>query len=101
MRRAAADAIKFTVDQTALKKKTPQQPALALAGPAGANSITKAAATAPDLTPTNSSKPGALPPAAAVGSKVAAFEAQMDREAQLAAMVCSLENKDACLMCGS
>lgn len=26
---------------------------------------------------------------------------EMDRERQLAAMVCSLENKDACLMCGS
>jgi hypothetical protein len=25
----------------------------------------------------------------------------MDKEAQMAAMVCSLENKDACLMCGS
>lgn len=80
--RAAADAIKFTVDQTALKKKQGQT--------AGANSITKAAGTAPDLTPTNSSKPA---------SKAAAFD--LDRERQMAAMVCSLENKDACLMCGS
>ena len=28
-------------------------------------------------------------------------QAQLDREQALAAMVCSLENKDACLMCGS
>lgn len=82
--RAAADAIKFTVDQTALKKKTQAS--------SGVNSITKAAHTAPDLTPTNSSKQP---------SKAAVFEAQMAREKQLAAMVCSLENKDECLMCGS
>jgi hypothetical protein len=47
--RAAADAIKFTVDQTTLKKKAQLSN--------GSNSITKAAATAPDLTPTASSKP--------------------------------------------
>jgi ribonucleoside-diphosphate reductase subunit M1 len=28
-------------------------------------------------------------------------DVDMEREKQLAAMVCSLENKDACLMCGS
>mmetsp|Transcript_989 Transcript_989/g.1566 ORF Transcript_989/g.1566 Transcript_989/m.1566 type:complete len:856 (-) Transcript_989:924-3491(-) len=95
--RAAADAIKFTVDQTALKKK-----GLTV----GVNSITKAATTVPDLTPTGSSKnlagmSGAVTPPHHMGSKAAAFEAQMAREAQLAAMVCSLENKDECLMCGS
>lgn len=49
--RAAADAIKFTVDQEALQKRKGAQ--------------------------------------------------RIDSEAQLAAMVCSLENKDACLACGS
>jgi hypothetical protein len=49
LQRAAADAIKFTVDQTTLKKKAQLSN--------GSNSITKAAATAPDLTPTASSKP--------------------------------------------
>lgn len=28
-------------------------------------------------------------------------EVDMEQEAKMAAMVCSLENKDACLMCGS
>lgn len=53
--RAAADAIKFTVDQQALQRKKEQQQA-----------------TGKDL---------------------------VDREKELAAMVCSLENKEACLMC--
>ena len=29
------------------------------------------------------------------------LQADMDEERQLAAMVCSLENKDECLMCGA
>lgn len=33
--------------------------------------------------------------------KVADLDEEMRRERELAAMVCSLENKDACLMCGS
>lgn len=62
--RAAADAIKFTVDQAALKnRKSVPQP--------------------------NS---GAGKPAAGLAK---------DKEAQMAAMLCSLENKDACLSCGS
>mmetsp|Transcript_14694 Transcript_14694/g.36612 ORF Transcript_14694/g.36612 Transcript_14694/m.36612 type:complete len:851 (-) Transcript_14694:687-3239(-) len=85
--RAAADAIKFTVDQTALKKKAAQN--------GGSNSITKAAATAPDLTPTASK------PSSGATKLAAQFDAQAERERQMAAMVCSLENKDACLMCGS
>ena len=32
---------------------------------------------------------------------VASVDEDMEREAKLAAMVCSLENKDECLMCGS
>lgn len=65
--RAAADAIKFTVDQQALKSRK-------------SASIGPAAGAAPASKPTAPS---------------------LDKEAQMAAMLCSLENKEACLMCGS
>ena len=32
---------------------------------------------------------------------MSAFASNMEREAELAKMVCSLQNKDECLMCGS
>lgn len=35
------------------------------------------------------------------GKPMAAFDADAENEARLAAMVCSLKNKDECLMCGS
>ena len=79
--RAAADAIKFTVDTSALKAKKSNP---------SAQSVTKAAASTPDMTPTANTKPS-----------INSFQSNMDREAELAKMVCSLENKDACLMCGS
>ncbi|GFH31474.1 ribonucleoside-diphosphate reductase [Haematococcus lacustris] len=84
--RAAADAIKFTVDQSALKKKTP-----AAISPIanGSNAISKAAATAPDLTPTNSGK---LPAStASSAARAAAWEAQMAKEKKMAAMALGLE----------
>ena len=34
-------------------------------------------------------------------AKLTALDADLERERQLAAMVCSLENKEACLACGS
>lgn len=34
-------------------------------------------------------------------AKPVIVDADMEKEKQLAAMVCSLENKDECLMCGS
>jgi len=77
--RAAADAIKFTVDVSALKS-------------------TRDAAAA---------KGALAAAAAAAGEASSAAEAEArpltheEREAQLAAMVCSLENKDACISCGS
>ena len=50
----------------------------------------------------------AQPPAMATPAKVPVSgkpvvpqDADMQREQQLAAMVCSLENKEACLACGS
>jgi ribonucleotide reductase alpha subunit len=71
--RAAADAIKFTVDVSALKST--RAAAAAKAEGAGAEAGAEAGASRP-LT-------------------------HEEREAQLAAMVCSLENKEACISCGS
>ena len=42
-----------------------------------------------------------LAPMATKGDKLAKLDADRAREQQLAAMVCSLENKDACMACGS
>jgi len=70
--RAAADAIKFTVDQQALAKNVTKK-AVAVAATA----------------------------AAAKTSAAALSQAAMDKESQMAAMICSLQNKDECLMCGS
>jgi hypothetical protein len=108
------------VDQTALKAKNKSAVVLAnsASGTMTPNSITKAAGTAPDLTPPASLTPTASKTnlLAGVGGldgklgvvdkanlrdRAAALEAALEREKQLAAMVCSLENKDACLMCGS
>lgn len=75
--RAAADAIKFTVDQQALKRRASQTAALADKENVAANVPAAAAATAVKL------------------------DADMEKERQMAAMVCSLANKDDCLMCGS
>lgn len=74
--RAAADAIKFTVDQKALQKNRDKKLATAVAS-GGAT---------PPPTPLEKPRP-ALP--------------DMEEEAKMAAMVCSLTNKDECLMCGS
>jgi ribonucleotide reductase alpha subunit len=76
--RAAADAIKFTVDVGALKVTRDAAAAAKAAGEGGE----------------------------AAGGAGGAAEAPRaltheEREAQLAAMVCSLENKDACISCGS
>ena len=75
--RAAADAIKFTVDQQALQRN---------------KRVVAATAASPVM-----GEPAA-PPARPT---VASMDADMERERQLAAMVCSLDNKDSCLMCGS
>ena len=83
--RAAADAIKFTVDQQALAK-------------------TKAAKAAKGAAVSVSASSGSDSDAKGAKAAAAAAPAEEDdavREARLAAMVCSLENKDECLMCGS
>ncbi|KAI7835392.1 hypothetical protein COHA_010702 [Chlorella ohadii] len=71
--RAAADAIKFTVDQQALQRRKSER-----LSKAGSNVELKE--NKPKLT-------------------AAQLDEEMARERQMAAMVCSLENKDACLMC--
>jgi hypothetical protein len=88
--RAAADAIKFTVDQTTLaanKQQTPQQQQQ----PQQLMSPSRAAAQAQLKSPIKQQ------PQTLVDDGMTMEE----REAQLAKMICSLENKDACLMCGS
>ena len=46
-------------------------------------------------------QPLVAPAPASKGDKLAKMDADLLREQQLAAMVCSLENKDACMACGS
>lgn len=92
--RAAADAIKFTVDQQSLavnnKQQAPgtSQPA-ALMSPIRQQSQSRAGSR---LTSPLKQQPAVL---------VDDGMTMEEREAQLAKMICSLENKDACLMCGS
>ncbi len=82
--RAAADAIKFTVDQQSLQKNR-------VSSSSGATAV-----------PSSASSPAAAAPSSKPSAAAAADLADMEeRERQMAAMVCSLENKDACLMCGS
>lgn len=86
--RAAADAIKFTVDQASLAKKRSN----------------KAAEQPRAENKENSSSGGnggglATPQTPAAAAKEA--KSEEDREAEMAKMICSLENKEACLMCGS
>lgn len=77
--RAAADAIKFTVDQQALQKRRSER-------------LARANSSASDLaTKENVVK--------AAKKTAAEIDEEMERERKMAAMVCSLENKEACLMC--
>lgn len=71
--RAAADAVKFTVDQTKVKKAL------------GNSNTTSSAALAGKVR----AKPSP------------SLDTISDREAEMAKLVCSLENKENCLMCGS
>jgi len=79
--RAAADAIKFTVDQQALARRKSERLAR------GSSGI--------ELAKENIAKGGAV-----VAKKSAAdIDDEIEKERQMAAMVCSLENKEACMMC--
>ena len=76
--RAAADAIKFTVDQQALQRRKSER--LQRAGSTESQSKENKSQAKPKKT-------------------AADLEADAAREKQLAAMVCSIENKEACMMC--
>jgi hypothetical protein len=91
--RAAADAIKFTVDQESLavNQKKQEASAAVLMSPSRSQG---GAAAQQMLSPARKAL-GGMSLAGADGMT------HEEREAQLARMVCSLENKDACLMCGS
>ena len=86
--RAAADAIKFTVDQASLAKR---------------KSNTAKSPVPEDKE--NSSRGGNGAPKTPVEEKASTEAAkektEEEKEAEMAKMICSLENKDACLMCGS
>lgn len=87
--RAAADAIKFTVDQQALARSKAKARDAA-AKMEAAKEVVASAGGKVVSEEEGKAKSGA-----------AAVDEDMEREAKLAAMVCSLENKDECLMCGS
>lgn len=74
--RAAADAIKFTVDQQALQRRKSER-----------------------LAKENKATSDVVDAAAKPKKVVADLDEELERERQMAAMVCSLENKDACVMC--
>ena len=82
--RAAADAIKFTVDQQALAKKKSDKLSRA----------NSAAAAKENGKANGTGMTGAKPKKTA-----AEMDAEAEKERQLAAMVCSIENKEACMMC--
>jgi ribonucleoside-diphosphate reductase subunit M1 len=93
--RAAADAIKFTVDQQALAQKKAAQQAGAAASGSVAPSPSRAAGAAGGSVAASPSRGVA----ALALSEEAGGLTHEEREAQLARMICSIENKDACLMC--
>lgn len=103
--RAAADAIKFTVDQQSLAAN--QQPAAAQQLMSPSRAPPPALQQQPAGSRAGSRLTSPLkqphPAAAAAQGLVDSMDGMTmeEREAQLAKMICSLENKDACLMCGS
>eukprot|EP00878_Enallax_costatus_P017789 GHUV01018691.1.p1 GENE.GHUV01018691.1~~GHUV01018691.1.p1 ORF type:complete len:758 (+),score=282.13 GHUV01018691.1:282-2555(+) len=91
--RAAADAIKFTVDQQALTKnkvQQAQQQEQTFLSPTRKGSMQQQQLQM--LSPSRKMQ--------SLGLNDSGLS-DADREAQMARMICSLENKDACLMCGS
>lgn len=108
--RAAADAIKFTVDQQALAAKGKHRLSLVNKENGSGGSTPRAAAPksrpsfgtpAARTSPALASITNRLAGAAIRGGESLDMDAHAKKEAQLAAMVCSLENKDECMMCGS
>lgn len=95
--RAAADAIKFTVDQQSLAINQQQAPAGTSSQPAALMSPSRQQQQSQSRAGSRLTSPLKQQPAVLVDDGMTMEE----REAQLAKMICSLENKDACLMCGS
>lgn len=112
--RPATQAIQFTIDQSVLKAAKVQQgesdKAAAAAIPTPSASPSPVRRVPPPSTPSDSSVASSSsgPPAAQTSNQeatdidpeyAAALERQRQRELEEAKMLCSLENKDACLMC--
>ncbi|DBA70905.1 hypothetical protein WJX79_003848 [Trebouxia sp. C0005] len=96
--RAAADAIKFTVDQQALAKNKAARAAAApkgLAATAATEPLKEQQSPNTQIIATDSAS------AKAAVAKAVVADPDMEAERKMAALVCSLENKDDCLMCGS
>ena len=112
--RPATQAIQFTIDQSVLKAAKVQQgesdKAAAAAIPTPSASPSPVRRVPPPSTPSDNSgaSSSSNSPAAQTSNQeatdidpeyAAALQRQRDRELEEAKMLCSLENKDACLMC--
>ncbi|MEW5308651.1 MAG: hypothetical protein WDW38_000593 [Sanguina aurantia] len=100
--RAAADAIKFTVDTEKLKKNNPNGATTSAPTPGSkAGKAAAAAIVSGGLTVNAAIKAAGSTPTPSSAAAFASRGVDMEAEARMAAMVCSLANKDECLMCGS
>ncbi|KAG9315871.1 ribonucleotide reductase [Chiua virens] len=108
--RPAAQAIQFTIDQSTLKaakeasnqSRGPEQSATSIptpsASPSPARNVrTNAVVSSTQGIPSTSSS--AMTSEAADPEYAAALQRQQDRELEEAKLACSLENKEACVMC--
>ncbi|KAF8443032.1 ribonucleotide reductase alpha subunit [Boletus edulis BED1] len=111
--RPAAQAIQFTIDQSTLKTAKMQETANKARGPErNGNSISSPSAPPSPIRSTRTNVPvastsslGATSSSTTTGNEVAdpeyaaALQRQKDRELEEAKLMCSLENKEACVMC--
>jgi len=111
--RPAAQAIQFTIDQSTLKAAKMLETSNKPRGPErNGNSIPTPSASPSPVRSTNANAPltsssplgGASSSTSAGNGEIdpeyaAALQRQKDREAEEAKLLCSLENKEACLMC--
>ena len=81
--RAAADAIKFTVDQQSLARRKSER-------------VQRSLTAASDELEAAKENGAAAKPKKKTAAEI---DAEMEKERQMAAMVCSIENKEACMMC--
>lgn len=110
--RPAAQAIQFTIDQNTLKTAKMQETSSKAHGPeSNGNTASASAASSPvrvvrtNLPVPSSSSQGTTSSSASAGNGeidpeyAAALQRQKDRELEEAKLMCSLENKEACVMC--